>query len=147
VRTPASGVDVAPTLMALAGAPPSTQMIGINLIEPRDPGRLVLVEHGDHPRVERTQVALYDGQFKLVRHGVAAPFRYALHDLESDPEGLVDSSSLDPQRVERMSAALELYRSRWRPVELAVDAPGGDDVRALRTLGYLDSAIDAPPVR
>ncbi len=147
VGAPVSGVDVAPTLLGLAGLAPSAQMLGVNLLEQPDEARHVVVEHADMPRVERTQVALYAGRHKLVRHGVAPNFRYALHDLSDDAEGLVDVASAHPQRVAELRAALESYLSRWRPVELAIDAAGGDDVRALRTLGYLDSARDHAPLR
>ncbi len=147
VRAPASGVDIAPTLLGLAGLAAPAQMLGLNLIGPLDEARYVLVEHGDVPRVERTQAALYAGRHKLVRHGVAPNFRYALHDLDTDAEGLVDIAAAHPQRVAELREALEGYLERWRPVELAIDAAGGEDVRALRTLGYLDSAHNEAPLR
>ncbi len=147
VRAPASGVDVAPTLLALAGLEPAPPMLGVSLLGLRDEARQVLVEHGDVPYVERIQVALYAGRWKLVRHGPGPDFRFALHDLATDTEGLIDIAAAHPQRVVELRHALESYLERWRPAERAMDSAGGRDVRGLRALGYLDSERERAPAR
>jgi arylsulfatase A-like enzyme len=138
VTAPASGVDVAPTLLQLAGLAPPKEMLGRGLTALEDGARAILVEHRDLPRADRTQIALYDAPFKLVRHGAAPNYTWKLHDLRTDREGLVDVAAEHPEVVARLRAALESYRSGWTPQDGQDAGPGGGaDMRGLRALGYL----------
>lgn len=138
VDAPASGVDVAPTLLDLVGAPVPERMAGASLLGDLDPGRRVMVEHRDYRTLSRTQIALYEGPLKLVRVGAKPPFEYRLHDLTTDPEGLEDVASARPEELERLRRELEALRS-----SLGIDDSRGlgdshmGDVRALQALGYM----------
>lgn len=149
VDTPASGVDVAPTLLELAGLAAPKEMLGRALTTLPEGERAILVEHRDMPRYDRTQIAIYDGPFKLVRHGGAPKFTWKLHDLRTDREGLVDIAATHPEIVERLRKALESYRSGWNPIDGdgAARGGGGADTRGLRALGYLgdDDSDGEPP--
>jgi arylsulfatase A-like enzyme len=136
---PASGVDVAPTLLSLAGLKPPAPMLGLDLTGPIPPERRVVIEHRDMPQRERTQIAIYDGPFKLVRHGAAPDYRWKLHDLREDREGLVDVAASHPEVVQRLRTELEAYRARWTSPDDTLGADeGGADARGLKVLGYVE---------
>jgi arylsulfatase A-like enzyme len=82
VRAPVSGVDVAPTLLALAGIEPPPGMEGANLLRPAGgTERERWVDDRDHLRPEEYRCALYRGAYKLVRFGSGPAARYELYDL------------------------------------------------------------------
>ncbi len=143
----ASGLDVAPTLLRLAGLPPPQTMQGRDLIGTDvNQGPIVLEQ------VKGTQLALRDERWKLVRtlrtfHHNDAFDREGgaieLYDVEADPQERTNLANGAPEVTARLGAALD----RWL-VAHHVDASGyGHPARAavapehrdqLRALGYAE---------
>ncbi|QDU84442.1 Choline-sulfatase [Planctomycetes bacterium Pla163] len=134
---PVSGIDVAPTLRALAGLPARTEL-GLDLAaEDLPDDRVVYVEDRDHHDVEKAQFAAYSGRFKLVWLDALHDDRFELYDLELDPIGLIDRANEHPDVFRALKARLTEERD-WLPLD-AVEgrAGGGIDADALRALGYM----------
>lgn len=135
----ASGVDVAPTLLALAGLEVPGDLHGVDLLGGElPPDREILVEDRDHEGVDDVRLALYSGRFKLVRLGVGERAVVRLHDLERDPVGLVDVAAEHPEVARRMAQRLDELRAPWADADraLVLDGPGAN-ADALGGLGYL----------
>ncbi len=136
VAGPVSGLDVAPTLLGLAGLEPPAGMQGLDLtrVEP-PPERERWIEDRDHVDPSDVRVALYRGEKKLVRYGVGADARYELYDLARDPVGTEDAAREAPAEFAELVAELERARAN-------LDAADGERVDpgaaadALRALGY-----------
>lgn len=133
VQLPSRNVDVAPTLLRLAGleVPPSMQ--GFDL-EPLWDGRET------EPRVvvaekPRYRVFIVDGFKYDTRSG-------DLYDLRNDPWGTIDLRDQMPEKVaelERMVAAweAELERAAANVAEAGEVQLTPEEIRRLRALGYL----------
>jgi arylsulfatase A-like enzyme len=151
VRERAQLVDVAPTLLELAGLPP----------DPRLPGRSLLAPDPQRPRPAHASLrlgphrldAVVVGEEKLVVD--RARGREALYDLSDDPGETRDRAA---ERAERTAAlrgelevglaaearvAAELRGGQAAPI--APDALPPEVVQSLRELGYLDDAEAPPP--
>lgn len=147
VNTPARGIDVGPTLLALAGldAPPS--MVGRNLlVKPAPDERVRVVETygGAVPNIPgaellmadqppQMQGVLVDG-WKLILTGD----RPELYHLEQDPMELNNLSARHPERVSRLGQLIKdwhegISQGESQPVDLSED-----DRNALESLGYLE---------
>ncbi len=154
-----SSVDLAPTLLELAGQPGEMGK-GISLLpDSRTPRQMTFAEvypayeqlaHmvldvrvglGDYRYPIR---AVRDGEFKLVERGPTL----RLYDIENDPTEEVDIASQRPDVVKRLSQALGvLPAASSRPARDAADPDGDDEdedvlrdeeLKArLRALGYL----------
>jgi arylsulfatase A-like enzyme len=131
-----SGIDVAPTLLSLAGIEPPEHMTGRNLLDeaPSEP-RAILVEDRDHYERSDVRLALYRFPWKLVRLGVEE-HRYELYDLRADPLGLVDVAAENPDLVKELGAELSALRSAWGAEDLDLEE-GDIDREALKALGYI----------
>lgn len=137
---PTSGVDVAPTLLALAGVAAPEHMVGRDLIAPELPeARSVLVEDLDQVRPERRQLALYRGTWKLVRTGSGEDALHELFDLTADSIGLEDRAAEHPELVAEMAAELDELRATWAAEEAVLDGAGGGSADALGALGYTEN--------
>jgi arylsulfatase A-like enzyme len=148
VATPVASVDIAPTLLALAGARAPEPLDGVDLRplwredEPGDPEARDLYGEGtggmlfggasngvtEYPSLRR-------GPYKIVHEG--ASDAVALYDLANDPLEQVDVSADAPEMA---AAMLERLRARHAS---AADAEPGDgveidaeDLERLRALGY-----------
>ena len=136
---PTSGVDVAPTLLALAGVEAPEHMVGrdltaLELPETRD----VLVEDLDQVKPERRQLALYRGTWKLVRTGSGEDAVHELFDLTQDANGLVDRATEHPELVAELSAELDRLRATWSAEEAVLDGPL-ENQDTLGALGYVET--------
>ena len=131
-----SGVDVAPTLLALAGVPAPEHMTGLALTaEPPPEGRVVIVEDRDKLSQAHAHYAVYDGRWKLVRTGVGATARFSLFDLEADPGGLVDVAPEHPGPVDELAELLTRTQSAWGGEREGWRAAPGAAAH-LKALGY-----------
>ena len=137
VSAPVSALDVAPTLLGLAGLPVPEELPGMDLLA-REPGpeRERLVEDRDHFDPSIVSVALYSGPWKLVRRGFPPEATYTLHDLRVDPLGALDVQADHPRVFERLHARMvelrELADVRDRASEEFTQSAEG-----LKALGYV----------
>jgi arylsulfatase A-like enzyme len=125
-----SGLDVAPTLLKLAGALPEnaslpgTALVGVV----PDEDRVIFIQDYDNPDPARDGHAVIRGRYKLIsRFG-----KRSLHDVVTDPLDAVDLAEQYPQIVAELSAALDLLLAAESDDE---DIP--DNLDALRALGYM----------
>ena len=157
INTPTVGVDVAPTLIGLAGlhvesfgprpdpsAEPDPErgeflLAGRNLVHagsrPPDRTRLVLVENRDKICADEFRIALYQGPWKVVRNGVGEQATWQLFNHEDDPYEERDLAAAEPEMLEGLSSALETFRGQWDPHDVV--GPGAGDLDAMKTLGYI----------
>jgi arylsulfatase A-like enzyme len=135
VRAPVSGIDVAPTLLGLAGLGKPAAMEGRDLLhELPDEARERWVDDRDHLEPADYRCALYEGAFKLVRFGVGRAARYELYDLAADPAGFTD---VQAQHVELCARLVERMRARTGDGGgPATTAESGDSAAGLQALGY-----------
>jgi len=141
VEAHASGIDVAPTLLALAGLDPGPHLDGeslLPLLDAKDPPpeRALLVEDRDHVDPTDVRVALYHGPWKLVRFGLGKQERYELHDLRTDPIGEVDVAAAHPDVLADLRARLTELRRAGDRDDLEVGEGVAGQADALRGLGY-----------
>jgi arylsulfatase A-like enzyme len=134
VRAPVSGVDVAPTLLALAGLEPGPNVEGRNLLagEPAS-GRERWVDDRDHFSPDEFRWAFYRGSFKLVRTGAGSAASYELFDLAADPAATTDVQREHPEVLAEMVARLE---ARTPSGAATPSGPGWSEGDALQALGY-----------
>lgn len=143
-RTPVSHVDLAPTLVDLAGAPhPVAGWQGVSLAaslregsEP--PAHPVAMEIAVAPSIPAIrQQAVRDGRHKLITSFDDERVTDALYDLEADPGERRNLILADPALADRLRETLrELVAERAEAVAMAAD----DDeeiAERLRELGYL----------
>jgi arylsulfatase len=144
IEAPASGVDLMPTILDLAGLPPIRGVQGESLApllgggrrggaedpgSPPDPGppRVLLAELG------RTYMAL-QGTRKLVWDAESKAAR--LYDLAADPGETRDAGGEHPAAKEALlETAARFARENTRDVAPATDE---ETIRVLRSLGYVE---------
>lgn len=144
VDAPVSGVDVAPTLLALAGLTPARSMSGTSLLGELDPSRAVLVEDRDHPDPRKIKLALYEGGWKLVREGLGAEQTWRLYDTSIDRVEEHDMSAARPEVLQRMRERLDALRGSWNASDerdMAKGEVGNTD--ALKALGYAEGVSES----
>ncbi len=138
---PISGVDVAPTLLAIAGLPAPAHYLGINALSvlgaAPNAARPILVEDRDQMHSTDVTLVLYLGQWKLVRRGLGDRQTYQLFDVSKDRLSLEDVAAAHPDLVARLKAELESYRSRWHADDAKdQEGTGYSNADALKNLGY-----------
>jgi arylsulfatase A-like enzyme len=141
----ARGIDVAPTLLTLAGLP----------VPPAMEGRDLLHATGDDPPIVSEsqrgfQIALRRGPTKLIRtlddfFYVDAYARDAgtteLYDLDKDPGEKIDRAATDPADTAALFNAIDTWLTAKHAVATspAPATPVGPDLeRSLRALGYVE---------
>ncbi|MEM8932238.1 MAG: sulfatase [Acidobacteriota bacterium] len=150
VERPVGLIDLAPTLVELAGLDPMATFEGRSLVptltDDQAGPRYVFMESGYH---EATQLAIREGSWKLVlvradddRQRMTGE-EVELYDLSIDPGELVNVASEHPERTTRLRKTLEAwYRSGVRAVdvggELDIEALDPEEREQLRALGYID---------
>ena len=137
-----SGIDVAPTLIGMAGVEALPDVWGTDLLAaPPNQNRPALVEDRDQPNPRAVRLAYYKDSWKLVRSGLGEEARISLFDLRSDPTGLIDVSDANLELCASLEAELNALRAGWGADDEA-DAEGTsiEDSSLLRGLGYIDEA-------
>ena len=164
VEQPVSLLDVAPTLLELAGVAPPESMEGVSLApfvrgEPdaRAPEQ-VFMESGDDRFTDREmQVSVRQGQWKLVfvpdpedqQRLAGQPVE--LYDLSQDPSEQHEVSADNPRVVQKLLADVQRWK-REHPVGGGLseeDFLEGLDDRSrafLQAMGYIDLPGDGSPV-
>lgn len=126
-----SGIDVAPTLLALAGLDVPADMEGRSLLDPLEAGRERWIDDRDHVDGADFRCALYRDGFKLVRFGRPPEVRYELYELATDPQGFTDVGARYPERLEELVRRMEA-----RGGGTIQGADVGATADALEALGY-----------
>jgi len=135
VEAQVRSMDIAPTLLALAGVPAPAAFEGRSLLARLGP------EADTEPWIARSErdrvgdplsTSLRDGRFKW--------YDGRLYDLAADPEERVDVREREPERAAGLEA--EYHRGLESVGDVAADAPAVDlpeqTREGLRALGYLD---------
>jgi arylsulfatase A-like enzyme len=146
---PASLVDVAPTLLALAGLPMPGDMDGLDLLgAPPDPRRALVARNSDRlPRLSWTSGGMRPIVDLSTRHR-------ELYDLVRDPRELVDLYEQRPATAallfRELCAAVCAAEGRRRDEAAAEDAaslPAGDPAltEQVRQIGYVSPSGEAVP--
>jgi arylsulfatase A-like enzyme len=128
-----SSIDIAPTLLAWAGAPLPAALPGVSLLDPRPGERAAVIAQYAHRRF-----ALRTARWKLIEN--VADGGVELYDLAADPGERRDLAAVHPQQRQRLQAALAAWRQRIQPPGTRGTAVVLDPEQeaALRALGYLD---------
>jgi arylsulfatase A-like enzyme len=151
VEEPVGLIDLAPTLVELAGLPPVPTHEGVSLVpllagEPGARGpETIFMESGYHdPLAQRT---VRRGQWKLI-HVLAEEDRAAmtgseweLYDLASDPGETRNLASARPRLVAELGGVLEEWLATTSPAasvapEVDMEKLSDRDQEMLRSLGY-----------
>ena len=148
-RSPAKarGIDVATTLLGLAGLAAAPGMRGIDLLNQHvapDRTRVVETYRGAVPKVPGIRALMADrgpqrqgvlqGSWKLVINGK----RRELFDLAEDPGELTDVAGGHPERVEALAALVAEWNLRVARGDSEEPDLSEEDVEALRSLGYIE---------
>ena len=168
VARPVSHVDLMPTLLDLAGAPPVPGGMGHSFADvlrgsatgasaPERP----LYSEAWYPRgrtpdafiaIEQPTLAVRVGSRKLIRFRRGGGFAYAYYDLAADPEERFDRHGDHPEEARDLRALVDAYAERARAMQSAREqargGPGAPDTvpatldpereEKLRALGYVD---------
>ena len=154
VQAPVALVDVAPTLLELAGLPPVDSFAGESLLR--------WIESGTEPQLPRPIYfetpdrriglrGLRAGRWKLIASDTGGT--PALYDVEDDPDEQRNLATARPARAAALAAQLtdwveameaEAERAGWLAVHNA-EAPDLSDVQreTLRALGYIEETAPA----
>lgn len=149
-QQPINLVDVAPTLLELAGAAPDPTLQGRSFAqEPEVPGRASIAEYINpqldllRRRFPAFDCSVYDRELRAIRQGRfkliwSSRGDHALHDLSRDPgerENLIESH---PEVAGRLAGELAAWAAALTP---AASARGGDidreTIERLSGLGYI----------
>jgi choline-sulfatase len=136
VRAPVRAVDVAPTLLALAGQPAMTGSEGVSLlplVDGRAAGSPAAYSETYFPRLFMNWSELrsiQDDRWKYIE----AP-RRELYDLANDPAETTNLAEKEPSRADALARALADLTARARP--LAVAPIDRDTQQKLAALGYI----------
>ncbi|GMV94800.1 MAG: hypothetical protein AMXMBFR82_45780 [Candidatus Hydrogenedentota bacterium] len=146
-NVPARGIDVAPTVLGLAGLPKVDGMLGADLLNdsvPQDRVRVVETYGGAVPRIPGAKALMASrppmrqgvlaGEWKLVIGGPETE----LFNLATDPLELTNLADSEQQRREELAALI----ATWDTATSKEDAQEADlreeDIEALESLGYVE---------
>ncbi len=139
-----SGVDVAATLLSMAGLELPAHMRGLSLTAAaKDVPRAILIEDRDRLAMEDCRFALVEGRWKLDVTGFGAGAKLSLHDLESDPIGLIDVGAEHPEVRDRLHRELVELRASWGGDKESWGSAGQVGSRTLDGLGYTGGASES----
>lgn len=128
----ASHLDLTPTLLAMAGLPPLPGQRGKSLLEANE---AVHIAETHKPEAKKNQIALRDGEFKLIYY--ADEERFEMYDLVADPLEKTDVYATHASRrkdwPEKLAA---LYAESQVPASASEAGQGEVDPALLKALGY-----------
>jgi choline-sulfatase len=135
--------DVAPTLLALAGAEPFETSDGIDLA-PALRGEALTIPPAyaetHYPRYAYARLPLHawtDGAWKFIDAEDAA--RSELYDLTDDPSEASNQRAAHEDTAQRMTVALDRRKLEAEPLPSSLDTADAEVQRRLQSLGYLGS--------
>ena len=135
--TPASIIDIAPTVLALAGLPAAGS--GRNLLGPSAASGVESYAESEYPRVAAWAPArtLVRDRWKMI-----VSDRPALFNLADDPDEQRDLSTAQPALAKAMSARLDTLRAAGKSTSATAVSP--ETANRLRSLGYVAANLAAP---
>ncbi len=141
---PVNGVDIAPTLLALAKLKPEAAFDGRDLLGVLPAQHELLIEDRDHDKALEVNLVLLSGRHKLVysrNKSNEYQWRLRLFDREQDPNDEHDLAAAQPELAAQFKARMDALRAQWK----ADDERDGKDLdhgknQALEALGYFDNA-------
>ena len=127
---PASGLDIVPTVLQVAGLEIPERLPGHSLLQPSGDDRVRGAEDAGH------HYAIQVGDLKLIRRGAGV----RLFDLARDPGERHDIADQRPEQVRELTELLNGYLETYSlvPVEADDVTPSPETLRSLRALGYID---------
>lgn len=132
VAPPVPLIDVAPTLLAVAGAKPLPGAKGTSLLGPRSPQPVYAETY--YPRVHLGWSELFSVVDER-HHYIEAP-RAELYDVVTDPRQTRDLIEVEREAARRMRTALARFPKGFT----APQAAGREEMEKLAALGYLGGA-------
>jgi arylsulfatase A-like enzyme len=146
VRSYASTLDLAPTVLELIGAKDRTPVsfAGASLMSLIRGGRTKVPIYSEGMLYGGTKRAVIEDGFKLLFDSQARP-RFALYDVTRDPFETTNMVTAEPRRVARMEASLADHEARsirdleatLGPAALRENPETQRVLRAMQTLGYV----------
>ncbi len=140
---PATSVDVASTILALAGIELPEEFEGHDLREPVEADRAIFLQRREYrsrrdrgTKVLGDMLAVVQGPWKFIR--AAAENRYELYDSVADPAEQRDLGAENAAKREALDTLLEKWIAEHPPPDLAQPELSTNEKRALRALGYVD---------
>jgi arylsulfatase A-like enzyme len=144
--SPTRGIDIAPTLLGLAGLPPMSGMKGLDLLRDEiTAARIRVVEtyDGSIPRDAEARRSLAErppslqavivGSWKLIL-GNGKP---RLFNLADDPGERKNAARKHPVKTQRLTALVEAWNTANPKTATGAVALSEEDMDALKALGYL----------
>lgn len=144
---PVTGIDIGPTLLALADIEPMPTMLGYNLLAetpPRDRVRFLETYGGAVPRLPGVKGMLAQAapmRQGLIQEGwklITGGNRAELYNLAEDPGELRNLATQEPEKLEALRAKLDAWDTETVHAEAEGDVLSEDDRAALESLGYLE---------
>ena len=144
---PVRGIDVAPTLLGLAGLAKVPGMLGLDVLNEAvtaDRPRVIETYGGAVPKLPGAKALMEDTapiyQGVLLRDWkyITDGWRTELYRLDEDPLELEDVSGAAPERVAELGALVEQWDAATTQAEQGEEDLDEDDIEALESLGYLE---------
>jgi arylsulfatase A-like enzyme len=149
VDRPVSLVDVAPTILAVAGLPPAEELRGVDLTPLAAGARQAPRANFVYSEMDldgRSLEAVRHGDSKLIRdRGRLDVEALELYDLARDPSERCNLARQSPQEAARLQAALrdiarDLRADARAPLRVSAEGLEPELLENLRALGYLGGA-------
>ena len=144
IATPVSTIDLASTLLDLAGIPSPEGFAGRSLLD-RSLRQRTIVSMAV-AKAKKSAASIRQGDEKLILHCTGAQ-RHELYDLAADPDERNDLAEAQPERAQALERELwkavdargcaDLPLSRGKDPELETRGLDEEELRALKALGYL----------
>lgn len=144
---PARGIDIAPTVLGLAGIPRVEGMLGVDLLNdsvPDDRVRVIETYGGAVPGIPGAKALMASrppmrqgvlaGDWKLVTGGP----EIELFNLADDPEELSNLADSEADRREELAALIESWDTATSKEDTDAANLSEDDIEALKSLGYVE---------
>lgn len=145
--TPVRGVDMASTLLGLAGLPALEGATGVNVVaSPPEPGRVRIIEaYGGAaigiPGVRESMASMAPEAQGVVVDGwklVVEDQKFELFSLKDDPKEQHSRYAEMREHAEKLRQHLDAWNAVAAKAVAAPHELTGDDVEALRALGYIE---------
>jgi len=147
IAVPARGIDIAPTVLGLAGLPRVDGMLGVDLLNdavPEDRVRVIETYGGAVPRIPGAKALMASrppmrqgvlaGDWKLVTGGP----QIELFNLAQDPDELTNLAGQEQQRREELAALIATWDSATMKDDAGAADLSDEDIEALESLGYVE---------